>query len=279
MTKEKVHYGPRLSAHPTGALRAALLVAPTATIGNARPVAGEPSAVYERAQLQLSIFAKTLRFFGCDVVVLDPEGDDPYQSAAADTAVTFEDGVALMRPERLGRRAETARMEREFGRLDIPMAGHLVAPGLLNGSDVLLAGTTAFIGTSKRSNALGRDGFAQVARAHGFTPVEVRVSDDVPALRSVVNAVATDTVVIAGARIDRAPFVQAGFKTIVLEPDEDLGAGVLCLGEHHVLADVRYSSSVQLLRRNGIVVEAIDLYDYSKIGVTPAMLAVALKRI
>jgi N-dimethylarginine dimethylaminohydrolase len=260
-------------------LRAALLVAPAPAIATARPLQGEPSANYERAKLQLEILTKTLKFYGCEVTVLAPHGDEAFASAAGDVAVTFEDGVALMRPAALSRRPEIERMEHEFGRLDIPMAGHLVAPGVLGGNDVLLAGNTAFVAVSKRSNALGRAGFAQIARAHGFAPVEVRVSESVPALRAVASAVASDAVVLAAQHVDRAPFAKAGFKTIVLEHGEDLGAGVLAIGEHHVLADVRYSRSVNLLRRSGIHVEAIDLYDFGKIGITPAMLAIPLKRI
>lgn len=278
MTEEKVHYGPRLSAHPTGALRAALLVAPPATIGDARPLIGEPAPVYERTKSQLEVFAKTLKFFGCEVTILEQEGGDPYQSAVADTGVVFEDGVALMRPSSLARRPEIERMEHEFARLDIPIAGHLVPPGLLDGGDVLLAGRTAFIGVRKCSNALGREGFAQIARAHGFSTVEVNVAGDAP-LRALASAVSGDTVVLAAGRIDRELFVKAGFKTIVLEPGEDLGAGVLCVGERHVVADVRYSRSVNQLRKSGVVVEAIDLYDFGKIGITPAMLVLPLKRV
>lgn len=278
MTEEKVHYGPRLSAHPTGALRAGLMVAPPMTIGNGRPLIGEPAPVYERAKLQLEIFAKTLAFFGCEVTVLEPQGSGPLQSAVVDTGAVFEDGVALMRPSSLVRRPEIERIEREFSQLDVPIAGHLVAPGLLDGSDVLLAGRTAFIGAGKRSNALGREGFAQIARAHGFSTVEVKLTDDAP-LRALASAVAADTVVLAATGVDRKPFTDAGFKTLVLEPGEEFGAGVLCVGEHHVVADVRYSRSVQLLRKSGIVVEAIDLYDFGKIGITPAMLVLALKRV
>ncbi|MGZ3507071.1 MAG: hypothetical protein ACXWNJ_01550 [Vulcanimicrobiaceae bacterium] len=277
MTKEMVQYGPRLSAHPTGALRAALLVAPPVTIGDARPLIGEPAPVYERAKLQLEIFAKTLKFFGCEVTVLDPQGRDPYQSAVADTGVVFEDGVALMRPSPLARRAEIERMEHEFARLDIPIAGHLVAPGLFDSTDVLLAGRTAFIGVSRRSNALGRDGFAQIARAHGFSTVDVKVAD--APLRALASAVAGDTIVLAAKGVEHEPFTSAGFKTIVLEPGEDFGAGVLCVGEHHVVADLRYSRSVNQLRKSGVVVEAIDLYDFGKIGITPAMLVLPLKRV
>jgi hypothetical protein len=32
------------------------------------------------------------------------------------------------------------------------------------------------------------------------------------------------------------------------------------------------------MRRAGIAVESIDLYEYAKIGITPSMMALALKR-
>ncbi len=176
----------------------------------------------------------------------------------------------------MSRRAEVDRMESEFARLDVPLAGHIAAPGLLDGNDVLLAGDTAFIGRNSRGNDLGREGFAQVARAHGYRPVEVALADDAPGLRAVAGAVSSDTIVLGAGKADPAAF--EGFRTILLELGEELAAGVLCLDDGHVLADIRYRTSLSAMRRAGIVVEAIDLYEFTKIGMTPSMLALALKR-
>jgi hypothetical protein len=88
--------------------------------------------------------------------------------------------------------------------------------------------------------------------------------------------VARDTVVIAPDKVDVAAF--AGFRKIELEQGEDRAAGVICLGEHHVIADVRYRTSLARMRKAGIVVEGIDLYDFEKVGITPSLLALALKR-
>jgi dimethylargininase len=265
-------------AHATGALRAALLVTPPAAIENARPLPGEPNAVAARARAQHEILTKTLRYFNCETTVLEPFTADPFAAAVADNAVVFENGAVMMRPWSMTRRAESAWLEEEFVKRDIPIAGHIAAPGLLDGGDVLMAGNTAFIGVSKRSNSLGRAGFAQIAKAHGFNVVEVNLAAGVASLRSVAGALSSDSVVLAPPnRLDHAAF--AGFKTFVTPVNEDLGAGVLNLGEHHVLADVRYSRVNDLLRKGGIVVEAIDLYDFARIGASPSMLAVDLKRI
>ena len=141
---------------------------------------------------------------------------------------------------------------------------------------MILAGETAFVGVGSRGNDVGREGFARLAAAHGYRVVEVKLASGVPALRCVAAAIANDTIVIGGDSADPAAF--EGFKTIVLERGEENAAGVLCLGERHVLADIRYRTALAQMRPAGITVEAIDLYEFTKIGMTPSMLALALKR-
>jgi dimethylargininase len=278
MTTHTVSYGPRLVAQPTGALRAAVLVAPSPSIENARPLPGELNAIYPRARAQQEILAKTLRYFGCEVTVLETQSTDPYACAVADAAVVFENGVVMMRPGSMARRPEIAWLEAEFVKRDLPIAGHIAAPGLLDGSDVLMAGNTAFIGVSTHSNALGRNGFAQIAKAHGFAVREVQIYDPNATLRAIAGAVSSDSVVLAPENmLDHSAF--AGLKVFVAPAGHERGAGVLNLGEHHVLANVRYPSVIDMLRRGGITVEAIDLHDFGRVGISASMLAVDLKRV
>lgn len=278
MTIQQVHYGPRLVAHPTGALQSAILVAPGPSIEDAPPLQGEPSAKYERAAGQHAILVRTLKYFGVETHVLQAPNGDPLASAVADTAVAFESGMTVMRPFSMSRRSEAEWIEGEFARLDLPIGAHVVSPGLLDGGDVLLAGDAAFIGISGRSNALGRRAFAQVARASGLRTFEVAVAGRV-SLRSVASPISGDTVVVAPQFVDPGIFRDAGFVAIVLEhTEEQQGAGVLALGDRHVISDLRYPNAVGQLRKSGVTVEAIDLYDFGKIGLVPANLVLATKR-
>jgi dimethylargininase len=276
MTRTAVAFGPRLIGTPTGTLRAALLVKPTRRIEAAVPLAGEPGAVYERASGQHEILCKTLRYLGVETIALEQHADDPYGPATTEAAVLFEDGAMIMRPTAMGRRAEADRIRAEFGRIDVPLAGHVAAPGLLDGSDVLLVGRTAFVGVGKRGNEVGRAGFARVAEAHGYRVVEVALGPDAGCLRAVAAAVAEDTVVLAPDQVDPAAF--QGLKTIVLERGEEFAAGVALIGDRHVIASIRYRTSLARMRRAGIAVEALDLYEFDKVGITPSMLVLALKR-
>ncbi|MBV8355700.1 MAG: hypothetical protein JO101_10290 [Candidatus Eremiobacteraeota bacterium] len=271
-----VAFGPRLVVTPTGRLCAAVLVAPSPAIELATPLSGEPGAIYARALEQHRIFRDTLAYFGVEASVIAPRGADPYEESVGDVALTFEDGAVLMRLSSLARRAQVDRMESEFAHLDVPLAGHVSAPGLLDGNDVLLAGTTAFVGVGTRGNDLGRRGFAQLARARGYRVVEVALAENVPALRAVAGAVAHDTIVLGSGKADARAF--AGFRTISVDEAEAQAAGVLALGERHVITDIRYRTALATMRRAGIRVEAIDLYEFTKLGITPSMLALALRR-
>lgn len=276
-------FGRRLVTTPTGRLRQAITIAPSPQIENAAPLIGEPGAVFTRAREQHAVLRRTMEYFGVETTVIPPRGSDPYEPVVGDTAIVFEDGAALMRLTSLARRAEADRMQVEFAALDVPLAGHIAAPGLLDGNDVLLVGETAFVGVSEgstgqaaRGNELGRNGFGELARARGYRVVEVRLAAGVRALRVVVGAVAADTIVVGAGKVDLAAF--EGFRTIVLQRGEEQAAGVLPLGERHVIAEIRFRTALATMRRAGITVEALDLYEFTKLGLTPSMLALALRR-
>lgn len=268
--------GTPLVLAPTGVLQSAVLVRPNREIEAAPALAGEPGAIASRAREQFAVFRSTLEYFGVETTVVESTSADPYECCAANAAVALRDGAFVMRPSAMSRRGEADRMRVELARLEVPLSGHVAAPGLLDGNDVLLAGTTAFVGVGARGNAIGRAGFAEVARHYGFRTVEVTLAPGVPALRHVATAVAPDTIVLGADKADPAAF--ADFKTIVLERGEEGAAGALCLSERHVIADMRYKTALRQMGRAGITVESIDMYEFTKIGVTPSMLALVLKR-
>jgi dimethylargininase len=276
VTHSAIDFGPRLIGTPTGTIRSAVTVRPSPRIELATPLNGEPGTVFARAAEQHDVLVRTLRYFGVTVYADESFGDDPYACAAAEGAVVFENGAMLMRPTSMSRRAEVDRLAAEFAKIDVPLAGRVTAPGLLDGTDVLLMGSTAFLGVGRRGNDVGRTGFAEVARAHGYEVKEVTLSLAARSLRSVASAVSSQMVVLACDAVDPAPF--APFRTIVLERGEEPAAGVLCIGESHVIASVRYRTALMQMRRAGITVEGIDLYDFEKIGLTPSELVLPIQR-
>ncbi len=275
-THAPLRIGSTLTGKPAGSLRSAVVVKPSRFIEEGKALPGEPGAIYTRALEQHAILCSTLQTFGVETIELQARGNDPLEPAAGDVAVAFSDGVVLMRPTSMTRRGDPDLLAAEFGRLGVPVAGHISAPGLLDGNDVLLARDTAFVGVGRRGNELGRAEFGKLARDRGLRVVEVPLADGVPALRAVAGVLADDTILLAADKTDPQAF--STFRTVVVERGEEYAAGVLCLSERHVLANLRYRTSLSRMRRAHVTVEAIDLYDFGKIGLTPAMLVLALQR-
>jgi dimethylargininase len=270
------------------ALRGVLVAAPTGAIATVAPVFGEAHAIADRAADQFAILIGRLGAAGVKVTTLELDAATTFGWACADGAVVFEDGAFLMRPSDVRRRPEIAVLEQALERAGVPVVGRVEAPGLLDGGDVLVAGDTIYIGypharqaeigipAARHGNALGREQLAAYARSKQIKVVEVALAAEVTRLRAVASLVDAHTVVLGSGLLDATAF--AGLEIIVAPRGEDYGAGVLPLGNRRVIANLRFRETIPLLRKSKIGVDAIDLWEFGKVGVTPALLALALKR-
>jgi len=272
----------------SGALRAVFVVPPSAALAAVAPTHGESNAIVERAFEQFELFAARLRAFGVKVIRLETPSPSPLASLAADCAVVFEEGAFMMRPSDLTRRAAVAGVEAALASASVPIVGRIEAPGLLDGGDVLLGPDAVFMGVATRrqaetgipgfahGNAFGREQLAAYAATKGRKTVDVAMAAEVRRLRSVASFVDAETILYAAGLLDGAAF--AGLRTIVAPRGEDYGAGVLTLGPRRVLTNLRFRETIPLLRKAKLFVDAIDLWEFGKVGATPSTLALALKR-
>ena len=272
----QLHYGPRLIGSPTGMLRRAALVRPSAAIERAVPLPSEPSAIYARELEQHENLRKLLVSFGVEIIEIAGSALDPLESAVAQSAVCLEDGVAIMRPSVMERRAATDRTRAAFAREEIPIAGHIAAPAFYSGDDVLLLGARAFLGVGALSNELGRRGMTSLLTAHGYACTHVEIARKSLSLRSVVAPIDPQTIAFVDDAVDASAF--AGLQRIVLPRGEERAAGLMLLNERHALVDLRYRESLRILSRAGVSLECFDCYEFTKIGMTPSSLVLAVAR-
>ncbi len=271
-----------------GVLRGVVVVPPAAGIAAIQPVHGESHAIAERAVEQHAIFTGRLAAYGIKTIEAEPDSGAPFGPLCADGAVIFAGGAFLMRPSDLRRRGEVAALEAALGRAGIPIVGRIEAPGLLDGGDALLGSETLFLGVVKKrqaeegippavhGNALGREQLAAYARSQGFAVVDVPIAAEVRRLKSVASLIAASTLLFSPGLVDGSVF--GSFEKIEAPRGEDYGAGVLALGARRVLANLRFRETTPLLRKKKFMVESIDLWEFGKIGATPSVMALALKR-
>lgn len=271
-----------------GRLRAALVVKPSPALAGILPTHGESHAIGERALEQFAVFTNRLAAHGVEITVLESDVAAPLGALSADTAVFFDDGAFLMRPSDPKRRREIAAVEAALVAAHVPIVGRIEAPGLLDGGDVLLAGDVAYVGAPRmrrseigipaavHGNVLGREQIAAYVVTRNMRAEAVTMNSDVRRLRAVASLVDAQTLLYAPGVIDGSAF--AGLRLLEAPRGEDYGAGVLALGPGRVLANVRFRKTIPLLRKAKIAVDAIDLWEFGKIGATPSLLTLALKR-
>jgi dimethylargininase len=270
-------------SHDAGVLAGAVVLRPSTAIDGLVPIHGEPSPIGERAIEQHAVLVRTLRDRGVALTVLDPVLESSAESLIGDCAIVLPQGAILTRPSAVERRAEVAAVEAALGRLEIPIAGRIVAPGLLDANDIALGGECVYVGVPRpgaglraRSNALGRAQLEEFAVGQGLRTVELALAPDVLRLRNVLSFVARDMVIVASARVDTQPL--AGLRLIDVPLGEEYAAGLLALGERRVLVNLRFRETFALLRKAKIAVEAIDLWEFGKAGAGPFSLVLPTKR-
>jgi N-dimethylarginine dimethylaminohydrolase len=252
------------------ALRAVVVVPPAAGIAAIEPVHGESHAIAERAIEQHRIFTGRLAAYGVKTIEATPDAGAPFGPLCADGAVIFATGAFLMRPSDLRRRGEVTALEAALARAAIPIVGRIAAP--------VATKRQAEIGipSAVHGNALGREQLAAYARSVDLKVIEVAMAAEVRRLKSVASLIAAQTLLFSPGLVDGAAFTN--LEKIEAPRGEDYGAGVLALGNRRVLANLRFRETTPLLRKAKFAVESIDLWEFGKIGATPSVMALALKR-
>ncbi len=270
-------------SHDAGVLAGAVVLRPSSSIEQLIPVHGEPSPIAGRAIDQHAVLVRTLRDRGVAVTVLEPVLGSAAEALIGDTAIMLAGGAIIARPSAVERRPQTSVVEAALARLGIPILGRIEAPGLLDAGDVTLAGERVYVGVARpgaglraRSNAFGRAQLADLTAAAGLRTIEVGLAPNVLRLRNVLGFVATDTAIVAPACLDLTALTELRLVEVPL--GEEYAAGILALGERRVLANLRFRESLARLRRAKINVEAIDLWEFGKVGAGPFSLVLATKR-
>ena len=266
-----------------GVLAGAVVLPSSAAVENLPPLKAEPSPIAERAREQQLILVRTLRDRGVDVTELDPALETQAEAFVADCAIVLPKGAVIARPAAPERRAELPRIERALADLGIPVIARIEAPGLLDATDVALGPGRLYVGVPRpggglraRSNELGRQQLAAIARQMDYALIELPLANDVPRLRSVFSVAGSETIVASPDKVDLT--AATGVRIIEVPRGEETAAGVLAIGERRVIANLRFRESIAIMRKAKITVDAIDLWEFGKAGYGPFSLVLALKR-
>jgi dimethylargininase len=213
----------------------------------------------EAARAQHAEYARALVGLGCEVREVDAAPEYPDSVFIEDTAVVFDEIAVITRPGAESRRGETAAVEQVLAGLR-PLA-HIVAPGTLDGGDVLVVGKRVFVGRTARTNDEGIAQLRAVLAPHGYRVEAVEVTGCLH-LKTAVTALDDDTVLVNPAWI--AADALAGLDRVEVDPTEPMGANVVRVGDA-LLYGAAYPRTLARLVARGYAPVCVDASEVAKV--------------
>ena len=209
------------------------------------------------ARQQHAEYVAALAGAGWDIVTVPPADDCPDAVFIEDTIVVCDDLAVITRPGALARQPETATVDDTVRDLGLRVE-HIVAPGTVDGGDILQIGQTVYVRRGGRTND---DGIAQLTEALarvGRTTVAVALRK-VLHLKSAVTALPDGTVLAYDDSVDLDHFPR------VLQVPEEAGAHVVLLGGSDVLIAASAPRTAELIDGLGWRPVVVNIGEYERL--------------
>lgn len=210
------------------------------------------------ARAQHRAYEQLLASLGCDVRRVTPAPAHSDAVFIEDTAVVFDEIAVITRPGAASRRDECPAVEAVLAALR-PVA-RIVAPGTLDGGDVLTVGRFVFVGRTARSNDAGISQLRAILEPFGYVVHGIDVTGCLH-LKTAVTAVDGATVLLNPGWVD--PMVFARFRVVEVDPSEPMAANVLRIGDQLVYG-ASYPRTRARLEQLGYALHTVDASELAK---------------
>ena len=143
-----------------------------------------------------------------------------------------------------------------------PRVGEIKAPGTVEGGDVILAGTVAFVGRTIRTNEEGVKQISSLLSPMGYEARILYLPDSILHLDKVLMAAGPTRMLSCAGYMPNESL--RGFEVIEVPCEGRSSANIICLGNNHVVVDRANREVITRLERSGLLVHAIDLSEFAK---------------
>jgi dimethylargininase len=212
----------------------------------------------DRARAQHRDYERALAEAGCRVERLPAGPDMPDAVFVEDIAIVLDELAIITRPGAESRRVEVPALA---AALEPHRAlRHIVAPGTIDGGDVLVCGRRVFVGASSRTNADAIAELRQIVAPHGYTVCAVTVRGCLH-LKSAVTAVGDEMLLVNPQWIAKESL--GGFDFVEVDPMEPAAANALRVGDV-VIYPAAFPRTAERLATRGVTLWTIDASEVAK---------------
>lgn len=217
-----------------------------------------------------------IREFGSEVIDIPELANHPNSVFTRDTALCTPHGFIKLRLGLDTRRGEEQWMSRTLESIGEFCVGEIRAPGTVEGGDVILAGSIAFVGRSIRTNDEGVTQLSSLLSAMDYEVRKICVPDGILHLDKVLMAVGPNRMLSCSDCIPNENL--KGFDVTEVSCGGHTTANIICLGNNELIVEVSNREVITRLEANGLLVHAIDLSEFAKGTGGPNCLIMPIER-
>jgi dimethylargininase len=219
---------------------------------------GEPD--HTKAVAQHLGYIRALQECGLEVTALDADEQHPDSVFIEDTAVVTARCAILARPGVDSRRGEVHGVEEVLsGRYE--NVERIIAPGTLDGGDVLQVGDHFYIGLTSRTNLEGARQLSEILGGYGYGSSRVE-SREYLHLKSGVSYLGDSVLVVAGKLAAEGEF--GGFDRILVESHEEYSANCIRVNDY-VLVPAGFERTKARIAARGYELFELEMSEFRKV--------------
>jgi dimethylargininase len=241
---------------------------------NINEVADREKTIAQHGQLKT-----LLEKHGCEVIDASELPGHPNSVFTRDVALCTPEGYVKLRMGLMARRGEEDWMANILDSLGEPCVGEIIAPGTVEGGDVILAGSVAFVGESQRTN---EEGIRQLAEILNKMDIEVRtvpVMENYLHLGGAMSALGPKRVLCCAEVFPEVFF--EGYDVIEAPHQNFMPSvgNVICLAANEVIANsTENMAAINIMESKGVTVHQLDLSEFRKGAGGPTCMILPVER-
>ncbi len=222
------------------------------------PELGKPD--YDKALNQHRTYVKALEQCGVTVKVLEANDQFPDSCFVEDVAVctpAFAMVTSPGAPTRMGEEEDITTVLKDF----FPNIETIIAPGTLEGGDVMMVGDHYYIGLSDRTNQAGADQLIAALEKYGMKGSVVEMKEMLH-LKTGLAYLEDNVLLVAGEFTRMETFKQ--YKRLEIPDAEGYAANCIRVNEY-VIVPKGYEQTKKLIEDAGLMVMAVDTSEFKKL--------------
>ncbi len=203
-----------------------------------------------------------LAAFGAAVIDVPELENHPNSVFTRDTSLCTPRGYVKLRPGIESRQAEGRWMAGVLDKLGEACVGEIRAPGTVDGGDVVLAGKTAFIGRSMRTNAEGVEQLSEILVKMGYEVRVIVLPDTILHLDKVLMVLGPRQVLYCNELVTGNDIT--GFDGTRIHCGGNTTANIICLGDQELIINRSNTEVIGSLENKGFIIHSLDLGEFAK---------------